>query len=212
MRHSIKVVFLLGIILFNSCYICKNFTNIKLPVSDGKTPLRTNGVYFAEDYRNKTEIERRYLILYSDGTMLYGEGIHQGYWNKNKFDSIQAKYSKFYNSRYAFSNYGVYTIFDTTLMIQSFEPISKNYRRGVVNNFFKIINDSTIVYYYSENTFKETYAKCESCNEKYINGRYTKTMEPPIEYNFHNYEVKDKYKARYTKKRWYRKNLHESRR
>ncbi len=207
------------VIALYSCYERRYFTNYKQSIYSGneKIKIRTDGVYLAKKIEYyKSMILREYLIFYSDGICLLKGITYLKSWDKQKFDSIHKKNSAFYYSRNGFSDFGVYSIKDSILIIQNFEPMP-SYRRGVVNTYFKIVNDTTILKYYYEYTFRETFLPGHEGIEQYIDkdifgiGKLTVKLTHPIEYNFYKYDNTDSCQAWFYKKRWYKKNLHESR-
>jgi len=199
MKFTIKV-FLVFLVFFiaslSSCYHYWHFTNIK-EHNNSRINFKTDGVYFAENRKNKSHISFRYLFFYTDGSVYCGEGATEFIkwdWDKKKFDSLNDENYNYYKNSYGMPwlDFGAYIIKDSIIKIQRFITSDKGFfSRDIINTFFVIKDTSTILLNYEE---------CKFCEEPYKKKWYN----PPIEYNFHKYTKVDSSQAWFKKKRWYK--------
>jgi hypothetical protein len=204
-----------------------------MPVSDGSVSIRTDGVYFADKFRVGNEKFNfcDYYIFKKDGTCIIYEAV-MDFWAIEKFDS-DFKESLIHLKRGDFYDFGVYSIKDSTITIQRFflrqEPL-ENGRRVVENIYCKIINDTTLIEYGYETTYKEYIKKIEHMKKRrlidlentkveYFDknllgfARLKVTYNEPKIYYFHPYynEELEKLRPAFSKKLWYKRKIHESR-
>lgn len=205
MKNNITIYFLfIAMICFQSCYKYSQFTNITVPITDGKLNARIDGVYFADFQNDKHEGCELYYIFYKDGSVYCGISTSRFIkwrWHEDIFDGLLKeafwKYSYYKGSRPYYL--GAYAVKDSILTIEKFTDSWRGWTfpKIIERQYFKIKNDTLLLYY----------QECISCPKPYDK----KDIIPPVIYSFHKFKIRDTIDPWFKEKKWYDKNADESR-
>ncbi len=192
--HKSIQAFTIILILFSliSCFSKKSdFHAYRYQIVDSgiPIPIKTNGFYAPVDAKACI------LFMFENGIVKEGPCVSDFFDNKSKyFDIITRDWYTQKSKEY----FGCYMIKDSSLQIQLFNVHSSHnpvFRRWVFESNGVIKSDSTFVLI---NNFE------------YLNQH--EFYEKPVLFKFVPYENKpDSSNAWFNKKRWFKKNLHESR-
>ena len=192
-----SMLFTLGSILFllNACvgiYPCrKQFSLYKEPFnpSNTKFPIKTNGVYISVNHEGS-------FYLYNNGyAKILFSNLPEGksFWKNPSIEIIELQSQEKYFRKEVWGNY---IINNDTIIIQTFGLNDQLCKRSVYQRKGVILNDSTIKLYSSYSYWFER-----------------EFVTEPNTFRLYETEHKpDSTLAWFSKKRWYKKNLHESRR
>jgi hypothetical protein len=189
-------LFLLSFIIFlPSCcglFFCrKQFNIFKEPIITNKSnyTIKTDGIYVSQNSSGS-------MAFYTNGIMKtiasnYPEG--KDFWKNPETGFADLKAFWNYNSK---ETWGNYTINGDSIKMQNFGWNGMEFcSRSVYEMVGKILNDSTIILY-SDYSF---WFKYDLINKPNIFGFYLTNKKP------------DSSKAWFNNRRWYKKNIHESR-
>ena len=164
----------------------RGFNVYEKPITNSKSiRIKTNGVYVSISNKDG----KRGFYLYKNG--LY----HSEYFGDNFWNSPQKALSKrkpYYNLS---KNFGQFQIYDDTINIQNFYSNNNEFfRKQLIHYRGLILNDSTI--------------KILS----WFGNDNVEILTEPMIYRFYKSSDKpDSTKAWFLNKKWYQKNVHESR-
>lgn len=189
-----KIIIMIISLNLVSCGILQNkkreFVTHKLPIFNEQKErnFNTNGVYIPEN-----NIKGRSIFFYKNGSVKLGNYIEN---NQKKCDDMISEIHSYYNF-FSDEGWGHYTIADDTIVIQAFNNWNLEfiYKRWIIELTGLIQDDSSFIL-----ISKYSYhGKDEFINE-------------PIRYNLCTIDVKpDSTIAWFVNKKWFKKNLHESR-
>lgn len=187
-KINIIVLLFLLIIVFSSCFNQKkHFKIIRIPVKEDRSKnFKKNGVYISNQEKGSA------LFFFENGFTKWSGWTNNFIEDKvNNFKDIEE-----FNNNFQKEYWGHYAIKNDTIIIQEFNHNNEEiYKRSISERHGLIINDSTIVILSWDSYW----------------GNY-QLPQDPMKYIFYPTNSKpDSTKAWFNNKRWYKKNLHESR-
>ena len=212
MRTKILYFFILTLC---GCIVVHNeFSIYKKPVFEGiKTKnLHLNGIYYIKNPNFKYPTP--FIYFYDNGTaylLSYVQGSFDGSNEAVMFWSNIEQAVDHYRSNWSDPTdrdmWGCYTVKDDSIWIQSFYRGDQSAIRRNMTEHHGIIN--------SDGSIEIIYTKCKPCHKVFPEDYNKDAIElylPTAKYSFFKTDKRpDNTKAWFLKKKWYRKELHESR-
>ena len=188
-----SIILIIVLFSFNSCGILmtqkRHFNTYKSPVlqEGDKLPFKTNGVY-VEKNSHFNEV----FYFYTNG-LVKNSGLHSDFWDNPK------EIAKKVEDIYIFSSkefWGDYTIKDDTIYIQIFNHNTQFLYKRWIFEWKGVIKNDTTIEMFSEYSY---FGKDQFIHKPVIYGFYPTEIKP------------DSTKAWFNNKKWFKENLHESR-
>jgi len=193
MKKITKYITLLGLIfgLF-SCVVLpnlkKDFNTYRLPVvqDEKEIPIKIDGVYAPKKEKGIP------FFFFENGSIQWGAWVNN-FWQNPIKGMEDIRFYEVYSSK---EDWGHYTIQFDTILIQVFNRNNQEIFKRWVFEFRGVIQNDTSFLLLSWYSY---WGKDQLLDE-------------PVQYSFYKTKIKpDSSKAWFNKKKWFKKNLHESR-
>ena len=166
----------------------RDFKIYKLPIliKNNNIPIKVNGVYIPEKGYGHP------FFFFKDGSIVW-KGWASDFRQNRIRDMKDTQFHKIYSSK---EYWGHYSISYDTIFIQAFNRNSEYLYKRWIFEFIAVIQNDTSFLLLSEFSYQ---------------GKY-QFIDQPIQYHFYHTDIKpDSTKAWFNNKKWFKENLHESR-